>query len=624
MTVRTFLFSSTKSAIAALVVVTGTATFLFSPLTWAVPPTAVIQVTEAPFLQERRDTEGEYLDCTVTDCYAPMPVFFEGWQSSPRDEIKEYRWDFGIGSSNPDFRGFNAAHVYEEGGTYTVRLTVENFQGETSTATVQIDVRDPDGTTYFVDAENGDDSNNGASPSTAWQTAAHAFQGMAERRYGPGDRILFTRGQTFEMTTDDFNAEHWQHGYGYHFGATNGTGHKPVIQVVGGQEQVLLFNKRRGMAFISFVDLAFRMTTPGNEKKILYSGNEDAQNVLFLRCNVQDMLNGILNGQPHAVGFFVVSCNFYNSAEPMMWGKYTNLALLQNNFDLSDNHVLYLSTVQRGVVSGNLFARPAQGRHAFRLCNADDVTDTNNVVVSHNRFRGWIDPDIGGAHGDGTRYPWLLVHLGPNKGGSVQRMSDVLFEHNILEDAETVLNIGSYENLVVRKNVMSSRSTRPDSLIILGSKHGFDQRPLKNIVIEDNTIRDFNEEHGFTGAIFEIRDYEGPTFEGRTRHEDIRIMNNDFHIFDWISRVYWFTANQGADVRELVSDNNTIFWSDTTGGGLFQLGGDKLDPGALFSLSQWQNHPYFDPPFEPYDDPHDGSSETFGGDANTVVVPPEG
>jgi len=48
-------------------------------------------------------------------------------------------------------------------------------------------------TTYYVDCSGGNDSNNGTSTSTAWQTVTRANQ----QTYGPGDQILFKRGCTW-------------------------------------------------------------------------------------------------------------------------------------------------------------------------------------------------------------------------------------------------------------------------------------------------------------------------------------------------------------------------------------------------------------------------------------------
>lgn len=621
-----------RSAVTALVLplllVAGS--FMTGPTpAWAAPPTAIVDINEEAWVQGRRDTLGDYAGVSVTRAYAPMPVFLEGWESTPREEIKEYRWDFGIGSAKPDFTGFNAAHVYETPGTYTITLTVENYAGEISTASIGIEVLAPDGVTYYVDAELGDDTNAGTSLGAgAWKTAAHAFGGMTNRRYGPGDRILFTRGQEFQMSTTDFPAQHWQHGYGYMLGATAGDGHKPVIQATGGASGTMLLNNKRGMAFVSFVDLNFRMKTSTGQRLTLYNGGGLSQNTMFLRCIVQDMYQSFLFGNIECSGTFIVESNFYNSSQVQVWGEFNRLALLRNNFDQSDNHILYLSTINKGVITGNLVSRPASGRTAMRISNSEADVSTNNVVVSHNRFEGWLDPDTGGsAHRDGTSYGWNLVHLAPNGQAVPQIMHDILFEHNVLKNAETLLNIGSYENLVVRNNVFTTVSSKIDSLIIFGSKHNFDQRPLRNITFVNNIIKDHNgSSAGGFGAIFEIRKYPGPAYLGRTRHEGIRIMDNDIHVLSGMTRILFFTQDDVADVQEVWSDRNRVYHDIAMGDDLFQIGGTRLAPTLLFNLAEWQGFAYFDttntPPYVRWDDPHDGTADTFGGDDLTTLLAP--
>src|SRR4030066_1045047 len=47
--------------------------------------------------------------------------------------------------------------------------------------------------TCYVDATNGNDSNNGLSETTAWKTIAK----VNASKFNPGDQILFRRGQTW-------------------------------------------------------------------------------------------------------------------------------------------------------------------------------------------------------------------------------------------------------------------------------------------------------------------------------------------------------------------------------------------------------------------------------------------
>src|SRR3989344_8546174 len=51
----------------------------------------------------------------MTRYYSPLPVFFEGWNSTPRGEIVEWAWDF-ESDGTEDFIGFNAGHIYNNSG----------------------------------------------------------------------------------------------------------------------------------------------------------------------------------------------------------------------------------------------------------------------------------------------------------------------------------------------------------------------------------------------------------------------------------------------------------------------------------------------------------------------------
>lgn len=60
------------------------------------------------------------------------------------------------------------------------------------------------GTTYYVDAVNGSDSNTGTDPGQAWRTAVYALS----QPINPGDSILFRRGQVFSATEEARLSQH--------------------------------------------------------------------------------------------------------------------------------------------------------------------------------------------------------------------------------------------------------------------------------------------------------------------------------------------------------------------------------------------------------------------------------
>jgi hypothetical protein len=134
-------------------------------------PVALIRIAEPDFYAS--SSYFPDLGITLTRGFAPFPVFFEGWPSSPREELVRYDWDFGAGTETDEmgrtFEGFNAAHVFETPGTYTTSLRVMNASRVWSNpVTVSITVLSRDSAnTYYVDSAVGADSNDGKSPTTA-------------------------------------------------------------------------------------------------------------------------------------------------------------------------------------------------------------------------------------------------------------------------------------------------------------------------------------------------------------------------------------------------------------------------------------------------------------------------
>ena len=270
------------------------------------------------------------VDTTTTSHYAPLPVFFEGFESTPRDRIVEYLWDFGDGTENDPHgryaKGFNAAHVYETPRTepYVATLTVKDAYGNTHTSgSIYIEVEERDGITYYVDSEIGDDEYTGTSDSIGgidpasgktigpWRTATHAFEGMwnQKNRYNSGDQILFKRDRTFEMGHVEISVTPGEGGY--LFGAY-GEGDKPIIQnienIPGGNDGSSMLNiAPRFGSYISFVDLEINGKAPDGTKRgfIQICGGEDYKNTLFLRLDILEAYHAILTqGTPEGVFLF--------------------------------------------------------------------------------------------------------------------------------------------------------------------------------------------------------------------------------------------------------------------------------------------------------------------------------
>lgn len=570
--------------------------------------TSIVEVRESPYFL---DHLSRYGGLTVTRGFSPFPVFFEGWKSTPRADILEYEWDFGDGS--PKYFGFNAAHVYElapgatVSATYTATLTIRTRNGEVDTDSIDITVLPRFGSagkTYYVDSVAGTDTNSGLSQAQPWRTATKAFSGMNTGLFGPGDQILFKRGQTFEVQAGIVLPGHAVSRYGYMFGAF-GSGAKPIIQLVGTNTGFIIKHLGVGLGHFAITDLHFKLKSSSGAQASLLTVLGDAENVLLYRVDVEDFSQFFLpNGKQldNTSGVFVVECTAKNSSWVQMWGLMSRLAILDSEFDDSENHIAYLAYVDRGVITGNTFSRPAFGRTALRLCSSTNDFDyaTNNVVVNDNRFLGWIDPIVGGAtHADGTRYNWELINLAPNSSAK-QRMHDVVFERNIVTNAETLITISDYDDLDVKNNLFIGKSQSVGDRIKIG-KPGYDSKPVRNIRIVGNTFLLAGASSG-VNPVIGLNAYDGPAYQGVTQHQNVEFKNNIIRQPYGRGRMIFIEENLSSLISALKSENN-LYYAPDTGSELFQIGGNFQGGGTKYTIQSWRS--------------------TFGKDLNSLVTDPQ-
>jgi hypothetical protein len=110
--------------------------------------------------------------------------------------------------------------------------------------------------TYYIDAVNGNDSNNGTSSSTAWKTLAK----VNSTNFNPGDQISFNRGNTWvgALIPSSSGTSSNRIVYGAY-----GTGRKPVITLI--------------------------QPLPGSQTASNWT--KTAENVYFLKCTLENLRN---------------------------------------------------------------------------------------------------------------------------------------------------------------------------------------------------------------------------------------------------------------------------------------------------------------------------------------------
>lgn len=267
-------------------------------------------------------------------------------------------WDFGdpTGKYNT-LEGFNAAHVYDKPGLYTITLTLTNAAGVTGYASVLVTVEKSTRTAVYVDPA-GDDNNDGLTPSRPVKTLA-----MAKTLIFFGNKeLLFKRGCTFDMPYGTWNVSIT--------GETNvcvgAYGDPslplPIIRKTGKADGGSFISMSDSCVDVTIQDIEFRNeTTTGPEqtnRPFVLSAR--GQNVTIRRCKGVN------------VGYF-----FNGSGKPKGWLVQDNETPTPN--DLSGYAVWAES--DDGVVLGNTFTGSTQ-EHLIR----SSESNLDRLLIAHNKL----------------------------------------------------------------------------------------------------------------------------------------------------------------------------------------------------------------------------------------------
>ena len=69
--------------------------------------------------------------------------------------------------------GFNASHIYNSPGTYTITLTVTNDLNQSSSVSAKITIGADNRRPIYVNRPTGNDGNNGSTPALAVNSRPH-------------------------------------------------------------------------------------------------------------------------------------------------------------------------------------------------------------------------------------------------------------------------------------------------------------------------------------------------------------------------------------------------------------------------------------------------------------------
>jgi hypothetical protein len=261
-----------------------------------------------------------------------------------------YQWNFGDPSSQYNaLTGFNASHVYNNPGTYTITLTVTNDLHKVSTVSAQITISADYRSQIYVDSVNGSDSNNGSSPSDAVKTAARADQLLRSNT-----EVLFDRGEEFNTTTTFLTP------YSNVLIGAYGTGNNPIINWDTNVSGVIFSNSAGASVGVTFQDLTIdteNHADPGASwlpQAIVPRGtNIDINNVQFLDVDYD------INANSAPTGLMVTNCTSPLSnglSAYFLWNESIDSVILGNTVVNSiHEHIIRTSGASQELIAYNNF-----------------------------------------------------------------------------------------------------------------------------------------------------------------------------------------------------------------------------------------------------------------------------
>jgi PKD repeat protein len=428
-----------------------------------------------------------------------------------------YNWDFG--DPNGEFNqltGYNASHVYQNAGTYTIKLTVTNELGKTSTTSTQITISADSRKVIYVDSVNGSDSNSGTSPSSAIKSFPKAAAIVRDNT-----EILFHRGQTFPTTVPFLTP------YSNVLVGAYGSGDKPLILQTQRMDHSVLFAQQPNSVGITIRDVAIDLQGEAND---IYNQNGEPDGVRPRGTDI--VVSNItfkhaqyaVNANSAVVGLTVTDCD---SPDPkglqgyFLWLQGTDTVVLNNTVANSiHEHNLRTSSATEMLIAGNNFTN----------------TDGKGCIEIHLGSYAWIQGNSV-TSGDIRVGPLGLWGEDPSSATNYCVIDGNTFHNTLMNVYPGAHHISIRNNIIFRDSARMIDIRGTDSAGRVTS----DVRVLNNTGISNGTAGGFFllESHA-TGLIVENNLFVAPNLAtGGNGTAPFYTFENDLSSFADISHNVW-------------------------------------------------------------------------------------
>jgi len=397
----------------------------------------------------------------ATSGMAPFTVHVNGLGSSlgiGTELTARYEWNFGdAGSPFNSLVGWNAAHTYNQPGSYTITLKLTNQAGQSASVTQQITVNANTRSVIYV-SPSGSDSNSGTSSSSPIKTYAKAATMLASNR-----SILFQRGGVYPTTANLYISQQ-----NLTVGAY-GSGALPVIQFTSSASYAKMIDFDSSARDVVIENLRFDSTNAQPNNTIVRALQPHGTNITVRNCSFGKISYAMNTGGGGVNGLLSQS----NAADVLgayyLWGE-------------GSNHVHIGNTVAGGL-----------DEHNIRFGGCSKILLANNDLTNTSKSTIWcMLGDHAYITGNTLRAGRFLA--GPNFAVSSpgERFPWLVFEANQIINEGVILYSGA-ENMIFRNNVINF--TGGECFSIWGYLSQWN-RTVKNVTIVNNTALNSSSQYG--------------------------------------------------------------------------------------------------------------------------------